>query len=83
MTVPVHTGVIHGRDHIAAAIKSIQGTVGVPVNIGSIDGQQLAAKVIEMQKRMVVLGKMTNNQVSLSIDDQHLSAKLSQIEALL
>ena len=83
MTVPVHIGVIHGRDHIAAAIKNIQGAAGVPVNIGSIDGQQLSAKIIEMQKRMVVLGKMTNNQVNLSIDEQHMSAKLAQIEALL
>lgn len=83
MPNPVQSGPVHGKDQISTVIKSIQAAVGVPVNIGVIDGQHMAAKIIAMQKQMVVNGKMTSNQVNLSIDDQHLSAKLAQIQAAL
>jgi hypothetical protein len=79
MPVAVHKDVIHGRDAMAASIITVQAFIGVPVS-RYIDGQALAGKIIEMQKRLVVLGKMTANQVNTAIDDQHLSAKLIAAE---
>ncbi len=80
MPVPVHKDTVHGKDAVSGAISTVQAMIGVPVNT-RIDGQHLAGKIIEMQKRLVVLGKFPANQVNTSIDDQHLSAKLIAVEA--
>jgi hypothetical protein len=79
MPVAVHKDTIHGRDAVAQSIIVVQAAIGVPVS-RNIDGQHLAGKIIEMQKRLVVLGKLAANKVNTAIDDQHLSAKLIEAE---
>lgn len=76
----VHKDVVHGKDAVGAAVVNLQTAVGgVTVN-KTIDGQHLAQKIIEMQNRLVVLGKLAANRVCKTIDDQHLSAKLIEVQ---
>lgn len=79
MTVVVHKDVT-SKDHLVANVINLQAAIGgIPVS-RYIDGQHLAAKIIEMQKRLNVLGKFATNLINTAIDDQHLAAKLIAVE---
>lgn len=78
--VTVHKDTVHGKDAVAAAIIMVQTAVGGVAISKSIDGQHLGGKIIEMQKRLLALGKFPANKVNITIDDQHLSQKLIEVE---
>lgn len=78
--VQPHKDQIHGRDAVATGIMAVQAAVGGVTISKSVDGQHLAGKIIELQKRLNALGKLASNKINISIDDQHLSAKLIEVE---